>query len=138
VSRIEFDGWPVATAAEAQGMSRTTARKWLRQYRAEGWAGLEDRTPRPRQSPRSTRPAHVQAILQARLDLRWGPRRLGPLLGHPRLDTVYAVLARTGFSRLRDADRLWGDPVRYVRIPDGGGHRVHGRDNGIRDPITRG
>jgi transposase InsO family protein len=56
---------------------------------------------------------------------------------------VYAVLARAGYSRLRDADRLSGVPVRYVRdhpgalvhqdhkklgrIPDGGGHRLLGR-----------
>jgi transposase InsO family protein len=61
---------------------------------------------------------------------------------------VYAVLARTGYSRLRDADRLSGVPVRYVRdhpgallhqdhkklgrIPDGGGHRLLGRAAGAR------
>ena len=143
VSRIELDRWPVAKAAEAQGVSRTTAHKWIRRYRAEGWTGLEDRTSRPHRSPRLTRPELVQAILTARVDRRWGPHRLGPLLGQPR-STVYAVLARTGYSRLRDADRLSGVPVRYVhdhpgslvhqdhkklgRIPDGGGHRLLGRD----------
>jgi transposase InsO family protein len=82
------------------------------------------------------------------VERRWGPHRLGPLLGQPR-STVYAVLARAGYSRLRDADRLSGVPVRYVhdhpgslvhqdhkklgRIPDGGGHRVHGRANVVRD-----
>jgi len=61
---------------------------------------------------------------------------------------VYAVLARTGYSRLRDADRLSGVPVRYVhdhpgslvhqdhkklgRIPAGGGHRALGREHGSR------
>ena len=34
VSRIELDRWPVAKAAEAQGVSRTTAHKWIRRYRA--------------------------------------------------------------------------------------------------------
>jgi transposase InsO family protein len=148
VTRIELDGWPAARAAEAQGVSRTTAHKWIRRYRAEGWAGLEDRSSRPRRSAHSTRPEVVQAILAARVERRWGPHRLGPLLGQPR-STVYAVLARAGYSRLRDADRLSGVPVRYVhdhpgslvhqdhkklgRIPDGGGHRVHGRENVIRD-----
>ena len=47
VSRIELDGWPAAKAAEAQGVSRTTAHKWIRRYRSEGWAGLEDRSSRP-------------------------------------------------------------------------------------------
>ena len=81
----------------------------------------------------------VEAILRARVERRWGPHRLGPLLGHPP-STVYAVLARAGYSRLRDADRLSVVAVRYVhdhpgslvhqdhkklgRIPDGGGqHR---------------
>ena len=66
VTRIELDGWSAAKAAEAQGVSRTTAHKWIRRYRSEGWPGLEDRTSRPRRSPRQTRPELVQAILQAR------------------------------------------------------------------------
>jgi transposase InsO family protein len=147
VSRIELDGWPIAKAAEAQGVSRTTAHKWVARYRAEGWPGIEDRSSRPHRSPRQTGPDEVAAILQARVDRRWGPHRLGPLTGHPR-STVYAVLARMGYSRLRDADRLSGVPVRYVhdhpgslvhqdhkklgRIPEGGGHRMLGRDHGSR------
>ena len=147
VTRIEFDGWPVAKAAEAQGVSRTTAHKWIARYRAEGWPGLEDRTSRPHRSPRLTSPDDVAAILRARVDRRWGPHRLGPLTGHSP-STVYAVLARTGYSRLRDADRLSGVPVRYVhdhpgslihqdhkklgRIPDGGGHRMLGRTTETR------
>jgi transposase InsO family protein len=145
VTRIELDGWPVAKAAEAQGVSRTTAHKWIARYRVEGWPGLEDRSSRPQNSPRQTPPDEVARILRARVDRRWGPHRLGPLTGHPR-STVSAVLARTGYSRLRDADRLSGVPVRYVhdhpgslihqdhkklgRIPDGGGHRFLGRVTG--------
>ena len=142
VTRIELDGWPVAKAAEAQGVSRTTAHKWIARYRAEGWPGLEDRNSRPHHSPHLTPADEIAAILRARVERRWGPHRLGPLTGHPR-STVYAVLARTGYSRLRDADRLSGVPVRYVhdhpgslvhqdhkklgRIPHGGGHRILGR-----------
>ena len=144
VSRIDLDGWPVAKAAEAQGVSRTTAHKWVRRFRSEGWVGLEDRSSRPHRSPRQTGPEVVQAILAARVERRWGPHRLSPLLGRPR-STVYAVLRRSGYSRLRDADRLSGVPVRYVhdhpgalvhqdhkklgRIPDGGGHRLLGREH---------
>jgi transposase InsO family protein len=143
VTRIVVEGWPPAKAAEAQGVSRTTAYKWIRRYRSEGWPGLEDRSSRPHRSPRSTPPRTVQAILTARVERRWGPHRLGPLLGQPR-STVYAVLARAGYSRLRDADRLSGVPVRYVhdhpgslvhqdhkklgRVPAGGGHRGLGRE----------
>jgi len=147
VTRIAVDGWPIARAAEAQGVSRTTAHKWIARYRAEGWSGLEDRSSRPHRSPRLTSPAQVEAILRARVERRWGPHRLAPLLGLPR-STVYAVLARAGYSRLRDADRLSGVPVRYVRdhpgalihqdhkklgrIPDGGGHPLLGRTAGWR------
>ena len=66
VTRIEIDGWPVARAAEAQGVSRTTAHKWRARYRAEGWQGLEDRSSRPHRSPRLTPSDRVEAILRAR------------------------------------------------------------------------
>jgi transposase InsO family protein len=153
VTRVVVEGWSMAKAAEAQGVSRTTVHKWVRRYRVEGWLGLEDRSSRPHRSPRLTSPDQVHAILSARIERRWGPHRLGPLLGHPR-STVYAILARAGFSRLRDADRLSGVPVRYVhdhpgslvhqdhkklgRIPAGGGHRLLGREHarhGHRDEL---
>lgn len=143
VNRVLVEGWSMAKAAEAQSVSRTTVHKWLRRYQAEGEAGLEDRSSRPRRSPRQTPPELVQAILAARVERRWGPHRIGPLLGIAP-STAYAVLARTGYSRLRDGDRLSGVPVRYVhdhpgslihqdhkklgRIPDGGGHRALGRE----------
>ena len=144
VNRVTVEGWSMAKAAEAQRVSRTTIHKWLRRYQAEGEAGLEDRSSRPHRSPRQTPPDLVGAILASRVARRWGPHRIGPLVGVAP-STAYAVLARTGFSRLRDADRLSGVPVRYVhdhpgslvhqdhkklgRIPDGGGHRVHGRSS---------
>ena len=143
VTRVEVDGWSVDKAAEAQGVSRQTAHKWMTRYRAEGRPGLEDRSSRPHGQPRITPPRTVAAILRLRVERRWGPHRIGPALGLAP-STVYAVLARAGYSRLRDADRLSGVPVRYVhdhpgslvhqdhkklgRIPIGGGHRVLGRD----------
>jgi len=150
VDRVLIEGWPAATAAEMLGISRATAYKWLRRYRAEGQAGLEDRSARPLHRPRELPEREVRRILVARRRLRVGPHRLGPLLGHPR-STVYGVLRRNGASRLAHADRLTGAPVRYVRerpgelvhidvkrlgrVPDGGGHRMLGpdarRDRGI-------
>lgn len=142
VTRVELDGWSIAKAAEAQGVSRQTAHKWVTRYRAEGWPGLEDRSSRPHVQPRLTAPEVTEQILRLRVERRWGPHRIGPALGLAP-STVYAVLARAGYSRLRDADRLSGVPVRYVRehpgalvhqdhkklgrIPAGGGHRVLGR-----------
>jgi hypothetical protein len=53
VDRVLIEGWPAATAAEMLGVSRATAYKWLRRYRAEGRAGLEDRSARPLHRPRA-------------------------------------------------------------------------------------
>ena len=137
------EGWPAAHVAEQLGISRATAYKWVRRYRAEGDAGLLDRSSRPHRSPRRLSPAIEAEILAARVEWRYGPDRLGPLLGRPP-STVHRVLARRGVSRLRDADRVTLAPVRYVachpgallhqdhkklgRIPDGGGWRVLGHE----------
>jgi transposase InsO family protein len=145
VERIEVEGWPIAHAAAMTGVSRQTATKWVRRYRAEGPDGLEDRSSRPRRSPRSLAPEQVAAILAARHELGVGPHRLAPVVGSPR-STITDVLRRHGLSRLRDRDRPSGVPIRYVRerpgellhidvkklgrIPDGGGHRFRGRGNG--------
>jgi len=148
IDRVLVEGWTVATAAEAQGISRATGHKWIRRYRLEGPAGLVDRSSRPRRSPHAT-PAHeVQRIVAARQAWRWGPDRLGPLLGLPA-STVGAVLRRSGLPRLADIDRPTGLPVRRYevchpgvlvhqdhkklgRIPDGGGHRALGRSTEAR------
>lgn len=142
VHRIEDEGWPVARAAEAAGVSRTTAHKWLARYRAEGESGLMDRSSRPHRSPRRLADEVVAAILRARVRRRYGPHRLAPLLGLPR-STIGKVLVRHGFGRLADTDKPTGVPIRYVRerpgellhqdhkklgrIPPGGGHRMLGR-----------
>jgi len=147
VDRIELEGWPIAHAAAMTGVSRQTATKWVRRYRADGLAGLEDRSSRPHRSPRRLAPEQVAAILAARHELGVGPHRLAPLVGSPR-STITDVLRRHGLSRLRDRDRPSGVPIRYVRerpgellhldvkklgrIPDGGGHRIHGRGGGTR------
>jgi hypothetical protein len=146
IARVE-SGWPVAHVAEQLGISRATAYKWVQRHRAEGPVGLEDRSSRPKRSPRRLSAAIEAEILAARSTWRYGPDRLGPLLGRPP-STVHRVLTRRGLSRLRDADRVTTAPVRYVachpgalvhqdhkkqgRIPDGGGWRALGRD-GTRD-----
>jgi transposase InsO family protein len=141
VARVDA-GWPAAHVAEQLGISRATAYKWVRRHRTEGPAGLEDRSSRPKRSPRRLSETIEAEILAARATWRYGPDRLGPLLGRPP-STVHRVLARRGLSRLRDADRVTTAPVRYVachpgalvhqdhkkqgRIPAGGGWRALGR-----------
>jgi transposase InsO family protein len=148
VTRVVVEGWTVSTATRAQGVSRATGYKWVRRFRAEGVAGLADRSSRPHRSPRRTSDGEVARILAARQELRWGPDRLGPLLGHP-VSTVAAVLRRQRSPRLADLDRPTGVLVRRYeachpgallhqdhkklgRIPDGGGHRALGRSTTTR------
>ena len=142
VQRITELGWPAAQAAQSLGVSRATAYKWLGRYRTEGRAGLADRPSRPHRCPHALPPAQVRRVLAARRRRRQGPHRLGYHLGMAR-STVYGVLRRHGMSRLAHTDRTSGVVVRYQRerpgelvhidvkklgrIPDGGGHRIHGR-----------
>ena len=128
-------------------MSRATVYKWLRRYRDEGLAGLEDRPSRARRCPHALPPSQVRQVLAARRRLKQGPHRLGPELGLAR-STVYGVLRRHGVSRLHHTDRPTGTPIRYEkdrpgellhldvkklgRIPPGGGHRILGRSTKTR------
>jgi transposase InsO family protein len=142
VQRVTELDWSPSVAAEAFGVSRATAYKWLRRYRQLGAAGLVDGSSRPKHSPTALSASVVTRILRARQRWRQGPHRLGPRLGVPR-STVYAVLRRNGLSRLRNNERGTGIPIRYVRerpgellhvdskklgrIPAGGGHRYLGK-----------
>lgn len=140
--RIEA-GWPVAHVAEAMGISRDRAYVWWRRYQAEGIAGLEDRSSRPRRSPGRTKPSRERRILWLRRNRGLGPARIAGIVRMPA-STVHAVLVRHGLNRLDHLDRATRTPIRRMemtrpgelvhvdikklsRIPRGGGWRVHGR-----------
>lgn len=145
---IVEEGWPIRRAAERFQASPTTAARWASRYRQEGAAGLVDRSSRPRRCPQQTPTRRERRIIGVRVTRRWGPARIGFLLGmHP--STVHKVLARYGLARLTWLDRATGRVVRRYehehpgdlvhvdikklgRIPDGGGHRVLGRAAAIR------
>ena len=146
VHRIIELGWSPTAAAEAQGVHRSTAYKWLRRYAAEGPAGLTDRSSRPHRCPHRISPEREAAIVALRTASLQGPHRIAWALGESR-STVWRVLRRNDLPRLADLDRPTGRPVRYqrerpgelvhidikkqARIPDGGGWRLHGRDTPI-------
>ena len=140
--RIEA-GWTVASAAESMNVSRQCAHKWWGRYRAEGVDGLRDRSSRPRSCPHQTPPRLERRIVALRQARRLGPARLAGIVGVPA-STVHRVLVRHGVNRLRWLDRPTGRVIRRIetsrpgelvhidvkklaRIPDGGGHKIHGR-----------
>jgi transposase InsO family protein len=141
--------------AKQLGISRQTVYKWVRRFRAEGLAGLADRSSRPHRSPRRTSVAATAAIVGARRAHHAGPVRLAAILGIAA-STIGAVLGRAGMPRLAEVDRLTGELLRgrrhsdrryerehpgdllhvdvkkLGRVPDGGGWRVHGRSEQVR------
>jgi transposase InsO family protein len=140
--RIEA-GWPVARAAEAQGISRQCAYKWWRRYHLDGPDALGDRSSRPRRTPTRTPRRVEERIGRIRAADKLGPARISSRTGVPA-STVHRVLVRQGLSRLDRMDRPSGTVVRrYERsrpgelvhvdikklgkIPAGGGHRRLGR-----------
>jgi transposase len=92
------EGWSVGDAAQAMGVSRRTAHKWLTRFRAEGPGGLVDRSSRPHRSPRACSLEQVRQF-------EHGRRRRQPLWRIARevgrsLATVARHVARMGLSRL--------------------------------------
>jgi transposase InsO family protein len=149
------DSWPLRRAAERFNVSHKTAERWAARYREFGPAGMVDRSSRPRRSPHQLPVRTERRILGLRVSRRWGPARIAYRL-HLAISTVHRVLARYGAPPLRFTDPATGvrlrssrpAPRRYEhpapgdlvhvdvkklgRIPDGGGHRVHGRAAGVR------
>ncbi|MFF0290047.1 IS481 family transposase [Streptomyces sp. NPDC005262] len=145
VERVS-SGRPVAHVAAEMGISRTTAHKWVRRFAAEGDAGLHDRSSRPRTTPHRTPAATEAEVCRLRQERKLGPARIGPILGLPA-STVHRVLTRNRLNRLAFLDRPTGQVIRRYererpgelvhidvkklgRIPDGGGHKVLGRQAG--------
>jgi transposase InsO family protein len=155
VERIITAGRPVAHVAKELGVSRQCAHRWVARFRAEGEAGLLDRSSRPHRCPRRTPSVVEEQVLQLRRLERRGQDWIGPELGVPAR-TVGAILARHRVPHLAECDPLTGEvirasrstAVRYERprpgdlvhvdvkkigrIPDGGGWRAHGRSEKVR------
>ena len=140
------DGWPASRAAEFFNVSWRTADKWARRYREEGPAGMSDRSSaRHAQHARTPQPV-VRKIVHLRWKQRLGPVQIGARLGVPP-STVHAVLVRCRLNRLSHIDRVTGEPARryersrpgelihvdvtkFGNIPDGGGWRFVGIEQG--------
>jgi len=144
--RHVLGGQTPEAAARAAGVCPRTARKWLARYRAEGVAGLADRSSRPRKLRRPTTARTVKRIIALRRERRTGKHIAREVGISPA--TVSRVLKRAGLSRLKDLEPA--EPVRrYERSAPGEmihldikklgrferpGHRVTGDRTGQSNP----
>ena len=137
-ARVVEQGWSVAAAAGAFGVSVRCARKWVSRYRAAGEAGLVDRSSAPRRVANRTAPERVAVILKLRA-LRMTAAEIAETLEMP-LSTVSVVLRRHGVGRLgriglepairyersRPGELVHIDVKKLGRIKGGAGWRVRG------------
>jgi transposase InsO family protein len=137
--RVIEQEWSLAAAAEAAGVSERTAGKWVGRYRAEGEAGLLDRSSAPGRVPARTDEARVEVIAALRR-LRMTGAEIAECLGMAA-STVSGILTRIGLGKLsrleppepanryerrRAGELIHVDVKKLGRIGDGAGHRVHG------------
>lgn len=149
---IVDDKWTYAAAAKMFMVAPKTAKKWADRYRTEGPAGMADRSSRPRRCPNKT-PEHVKRqIVRLRWRKRLGPVQIAGRIGVPA-STVHAVLVRCRMNHLSCIDRATGEPLRryehphpgslihvdvtkFGNIPDGGGWRYVGKQQGDKNKAT--
>jgi transposase InsO family protein len=134
--RVLDQGWTLAAAAEAAGVSVRCGRKWVGRYRAEGESGLLDRSSAPKRVANRTPADRVAAIVALRR-VRMTGAEIAETLRMP-LSTVSAVLRRSGMGRLgrigleqpiryecsRPGELLHIDVKRLGRIEGGAGKRA--------------
>jgi transposase InsO family protein len=144
-------GGSLPRAPWAAGGRERTCSKWITRYRAEGAAGLLDRSSAPKSVPHRTSDELVEAIVLLR-KLRMTGAEIASCLAMA-LSTVSAVLARVGLGKLsrlappeppnryerrRAGELLHIDIKKLGRIPQGrAGHRVHGNRGLQRSPRRR-
>jgi len=139
VSRVLGEGWTLAAAAEAAGVSVRTISKWLCRYREEGEQGLLDRCSAPGSVPLRTDEARVAVIAGLRR-LRMTGAEIAETLAMPA-STVSGILTRIGLGKLwrlepfepanryekqRPGELVHVDVKKLGRISGGAGHRITG------------
>lgn len=142
------DGYPISEVAARFQCSWPTVKRWVDRYLA-GDRQMHDASSRPHTSPNKTSLTVTKRLVSLRLRLREGPIQLAARLGIAP-STVHRVLQRCRLNRLAHVDRATGEPVRryehdhpgslvhvdvkkFGNIPDGGGWRYVGRQQGIRN-----
>jgi transposase InsO family protein len=115
VARVVEQEWTLTRAAAAAEVSVRCARKWVRRYRAEGEAGLIDRSSAPVVVANRTDERRIEAIAALRR-LRFTGPEIADIL-QMALSTVSGILGRIGMGKL---GRLGLEPAtRYERARPG-------------------
>ena len=138
------DGYPISEVAARFQVSWPTVKRWADRYAAG--ESITDRSGQPRRQPGRTPAVVVRRVLELRWRKRLGPLQLSARCG-VAASTVHKILTRNGLNRLAYVDRATGEPVRRYEhdhpgslihvdvkklgnIPDGGGWRYVGRQQG--------
>jgi len=136
--KVVEQGLTFEEAALQFHVSAKTAAKWVRRFQQGGCEALEDRSSRPRSSPRRIQSTFIEKVLSLRR-LRWNGWRIACEVKLSRA-TVSRILRRAGMNRLRSldpppsvlryehtrpGDLIDFDIKRLARIVKPG-HRVHG------------
>jgi transposase InsO family protein len=136
-SRAIEEGWTITKAAEAAEVSVQTCSKWVARARAEGEAGLLDRSSAPHRVANRTSEQTIETIAALRR-LRFTGPEIAELLDRP-LSTVSGILTRIGMGKLgrlgmepaeryergRPGELIHIDVKKLGRIVGGAGHRIH-------------
>jgi transposase InsO family protein len=135
--RVLEEGWTLAAAAEAAGVSVPTARKWVRR-RARG-ESLQDRSSAPRRVANRTAPDRVEAVLALRrirltaeqiaVELEMAPSTVSLICkraGLGRLPRLEPIQPERRYERKRAGELVHVDVKKLGRI-ERVGHRVVGR-----------
>jgi transposase InsO family protein len=138
MARRVLGGQPPMAVATAMGVDAKTVRKWAGRFKAEGTAGLADRSSRPHKLRRPTPPEIIALRRQ-----RWTGKQIAKETATSP-STVSRVLRAARLSRMRDLEPA-APPVRYEYAEPGGlihidikklgrfervGHRITGKRTG--------
>lgn len=98
--RRVVSGEAVCAVADALCVSRRTIWKWVRRYRQEGLAGLQDRSSRPHRTRAPTPSATIDDVIALRRQRLTG-KHIAAKTGLSR-STVSRILRRAHLSRMQD------------------------------------
>ena len=112
VEKAMQPGAKLAPRCREYGISRPTGTKWVKRFKAEGYAGLEERSRRPASSPLTSAEELVMVVLEQRdRHPSWGAKKLADLLrkrfgdATPSPSTIARILRRAGMIRARRRGR---------------------------------